>query len=59
MVDTLRIDPGTTHRGLLLQKIVSEAVSYLMYTTGADTDLANCLSSPEEYVTGRHREARF
>jgi hypothetical protein len=42
-----------------MEEIVSEVVSYLIYTTGADTDLANCLSSPEEYVTGRHRETRL
>jgi hypothetical protein len=40
-------------------KIVSEVVSYLIYTTGADTDLANRLSSLEEYVAGRHRETPF
>ena len=42
-----------------MAEIVSKALASLKYTTSADTDLANCLSSPEEYVTGRHREAPF
>jgi hypothetical protein len=41
-----------------IAEIVSKAIACLKYTTGANTDLENCLSSPEEYVTGRHREAR-
>jgi hypothetical protein len=31
----------------------------LIYMTGANIDLANRLSSPEDYVTGRHRETPF
>ena len=37
-----------------IKEIISEVVSYLIYTTSADTDLANCLSSPKEYITKRH-----
>src|SRR5277367_1264238 len=31
-----------------MAEIVSKAIACLKYTTGADTDLANCQSSPEE-----------
>ena len=41
-----------------IAEIVSKVIACLKYMTGANTDLENCLSSPEEYVTGRHREAR-
>jgi hypothetical protein len=44
---------------LPIAEIVSEVVSYLIYTTGADTGLVNCLSSPEEYITGRYQETPF
>jgi len=37
-----------------MAEIVSKAIACLKYTTGADTHLANCLSSPKEFVTRRH-----
>jgi hypothetical protein len=40
-------------------EIVSKTITCLKYTTSANTYIANCLSSPKEYVTGRHREAPF
>ena len=40
-----------------MAEIVSKAIACLKSTTGADTYLANCLSSPKEYTIGRHREA--
>ena len=42
-----------------MEEIVREVAPDLIYTTGADTGLENCLSSPEEYVTRRHRETPF
>jgi hypothetical protein len=39
--------------------IVSKAIACLKYTTSANSHLANCLSSPKEYVTGRHLKAPF
>jgi hypothetical protein len=42
-----------------IAKIVSKTIACLKYTTGANTYLANCISSPKEYATGRHREAPF
>jgi hypothetical protein len=44
---------------LSIAKIVSKAIACLKYTTGVNTHLANCLSSPKEYITRRHREAPF
>ena len=38
-----------------MAEIVSSA--RLIHATGADTDLANCLSSPEEYIATRHGKA--
>ncbi|KAH6666091.1 hypothetical protein B0J14DRAFT_605289 [Halenospora varia] len=56
----------TTHRSRgyvswppSIAEIVSKAIACLKYMTGATIDLVNCLSSPEEYVTGRHQEAPF
>jgi hypothetical protein len=40
-------------------EIISKAIAYLKYMTGANTYLANCISFPKEYATGRHREAHF
>jgi hypothetical protein len=42
-----------------MAKIVSKAIAYMKYTTSANTHLANCLSSPKEYVTGRHPKTPF
>jgi hypothetical protein len=39
---------------LSIAEIVSKAIACLKYTTSANTDLENYLSSPEEYITGRH-----
>ena len=38
-------------------EIVSKAITCLKYIASANTYLANCLSSPKEYTTGRYREA--
>jgi hypothetical protein len=42
-----------------MAEIVSKVIACLKYTTGANTHLADCLSSPKEYATGRRREAPF
>jgi hypothetical protein len=42
-----------------IAEIVSKAIACLKYTTGANTHIAHCLSSPKEYSTGRYREAPF
>lgn len=42
-----------------IAEIVSKAIASLKYTTGANTHLADCLSSPKEYATGRYRETPF
>jgi hypothetical protein len=42
-----------------IEEIISKVVSYLIYTTGANTNLVNCLSSLKEYITRRHRETRL
>ena len=33
-------------------ELVSKAITCLKYTTGANTHIANCLSSPKEYIRG-------
>jgi hypothetical protein len=40
-----------------MAKIISKAITYLKYTTSANTHLANCLSYPKEYITRRHPKA--
>jgi hypothetical protein len=42
-----------------MAEIVSKAIACLKYMTGANTYLANCLSSPKEYITRRHPKAPF
>jgi hypothetical protein len=42
-----------------IAEIVSKAIACLKYTTGTNTYLVNCLSSPKEYATGRYRETPF
>jgi hypothetical protein len=42
-----------------IAEIVSKAITCLKYITSANIDLENCLSSPKEYITKRHREAPF
>lgn len=37
-----------------IAEMVSKAIACLKYTSGADTYLANCLSSPKKFVTRRH-----
>lgn len=37
-----------------MAEIVSKAIACLKCTPGADSHLANCLSSPKEFVTRRH-----
>ena len=37
-----------------MAEIVSDYSPEMYYTTRPNTDLANCLSSPEEYTTGRY-----
>jgi hypothetical protein len=40
-----------------MEEIVSEAITCLIYTTGANIDVANCVLSPEEYIAIRNRKA--
>jgi len=42
-----------------IAEIVSKETVGLKYTASANTYIANCLSSPKEYTTGRYREAPF
>jgi hypothetical protein len=42
-----------------MAEIVSKAIACLNYTISVDTYLGNCLSSPKENTSGRHREAPF
>jgi hypothetical protein len=42
-----------------IAEIVSKAIACLKYIASANTYIANCLSSPKEYTTGRYREAPF
>jgi hypothetical protein len=42
-----------------IAEIVSKAITCLKCMTSANTYIANCLSSPKEYTTGRYREAPF
>src|ERR1700722_6695912 len=39
--------------------IVSEAITYLIYMTSANINVANYVSSPEEYFAARYQEAPF
>jgi hypothetical protein len=59
-------DRYTTYRSrdhaswpLSIAEIISNTITCLIYTTGTDTYLANCLSFPKKYITGKHREAPF
>ena len=47
------------YKPLSIAEIVSRAITCLKYTTSANTYLANYLSSPKEYITGRYQEASF
>ena len=58
MVDTLHTSLETMRRGPpSMEEIVSGCL--VDTTTSADTDLANCLSSSEEYIITRHGKAQL
>ena len=47
------------NREFSMAEIVSEGTAGLMYTTGANTSVANCVSSPEEYIATGHQKAQL
>ena len=42
-----------------MAEIVSNTIACLRRTTGANTDLTNCLSSPKEYIVTRNGKAQL